>query len=516
MRLTAVCLSLLALGATVAGCGTSNDDATLTMGLSTAPTTLDPSLAQVGWLVNGPIQLAYEPLIRMGNDGTLQPAIAAGWKFVGSDNTKLSVSLRSGVKFADGSPVTADAVVDSINHIRKAGGPNASAASLISGAKKVDDSTVEVTATAPVPNLPALLTQSWLVGDVISPAGLAAGDKLATTTYGAGPYTLDSSATVVGDTYTFTANPHYWNKARQAFKRVVVKVITDGNALLNAMKSGQVDFAGGDWAAASSAGSAGLKVSGVGNYFAGFFIVDRSGATSKPLGDVRVRQAMNYAIDRASIAKAVYRGYGRPTSALTSPGADSYGKAVTEAYPYDPGKAKSLLAEAGYPTGVDVSLDGCKIQLRNCRLVQQAMIDQLAKVGVRVHPEFGADIATYTKMSLSKKYGLVYMSYGTSPFNLMHTSLASMLVTPYNPFGDSIPEVTALVRKADATADTAERNGMYNRALTTLTEQAWFLPAVNHDTIYFSRARVGNVPDRYGAYISAPDVTQFTAHAGSQ
>src|SRR4030095_6177613 len=146
------------------------------------------------------------------SDGSLQPGLATAWRYVTDDNTQLELQLRSGVKFADGSSLTAQGVVDHFTYVLKAGGQFAP---LFAGDTftATGPLTVVIKTPKPNPDLPTLLTHDDVVGGFISPLGRKNTAKLGTHTSGAGPYMLDPAATVAGDHYTFVQNPYHYDKA---------------------------------------------------------------------------------------------------------------------------------------------------------------------------------------------------------------------------------------------------------------------------------------------------------------
>jgi len=267
----------------------------LTVAHSVSPQTLDPAktVQNDAWF-QAP---AYQPLIVRRSDGSLQPGLATSWQYVSSDNTALELRLRPGVKFSDGSTLTAQTVVDHFEYVLKSGGQFAP---LFAGDQftATGPLTVLIKTPKPNPDLPTLLTQDDVVGGVISPTGLKNPAKLGTQTFGAGPYTLDPGQTVPGDHYTYLQNPNYYDKASVHWKKLVIRVITNPQAALNAMKTGQVDFAVGDSTTLAAAKQAGLTVSMTPLLWTGVTLADRNGKMSKPLADVRVRQALNYGTDR--------------------------------------------------------------------------------------------------------------------------------------------------------------------------------------------------------------------------
>jgi peptide/nickel transport system substrate-binding protein len=298
--------------------------------------------------------IAYESLFHDNPDGSLTADLATKWHFIGGHKI-FEFTLRSDARFSDGTPVTAAAVAQSLAYYAKA---NNSFSALLGPKPKfkaISKWTVRCTFTVPQPDLLREFSEgivNW--GFVASPKAIANPKLFDKATYGAGPYMLDYSQTVPNDHYTFKPNPYYFNKSAVKFSGVLVKVIADSSSLEQALQAGQLDIINTyDATTAPAAASAGLQV--VYSPFAVWF-AQLNAKESKPLADLRVRQAMNYALDRKAIANAVYGKYGTGTSQMAimppsdDPGMENY-------YKYNPAKAKQLLAAAGYPNGFDFQID---------------------------------------------------------------------------------------------------------------------------------------------------------------
>jgi peptide/nickel transport system substrate-binding protein len=444
---------------------------TLTVAYSSVPQTLDPAkTVQNNSLYQA---LAYEPLIVRRSDGSLQPGLALSWRYVGSDNTELQLTLRPHVKFSDGSTLTAQDVVDHFHYVLQAGGQFVP---LFAGDRftATGPLTVVIKTPKPNPDLPTLLTQDDVVGGVISPLGLKNKPKLGTQTFGAGPYQLDPSATVAGDHYTFVQNPNYYDKKSVHWKKVVVRAITNPQSTLNAMKTGQVDFAVGDASTLAAAKQAGLDVTMTPLLWIGVTLADRGGTIAKPLADVRVRQALNYATDRETISSALFPDNGRPTSQLTVPGGYGYDKALDNAYPYDPDKAKALLAQAGYPGGFSLKIVTADYQSMN--LVAEALVQQWKKVGVTLQVTDRSDANQYSSEAFGAKYPAFMTIFGQQPIWTEGPSLF-LPSALFNPFHTADPELQSLYDEA-ARAAVAAKPAADQRVEAWLVHNAWFVPVV--------------------------------------
>ncbi|HEX5118417.1 MAG TPA: ABC transporter substrate-binding protein [Pseudonocardiaceae bacterium] len=494
--LTAAILAVVALALPACGAGGATTGAStgqtgqLTMIISAQPASLDPGLMNVDPNNLALDQLAYEPLIRKAPDGTFGPALATRFGYVGTGNTAFSMTLRSGVRFADGTPLDAAAVAKSINYEIKAGGP---AVGWLGGCTKVTPVgalRVDVACSAPNPVLPLLFSQNAPFGLVISPAGVGTPESLKNATAGAGPYTLDATESVTGDHYVFVANKNYWNPKAVHFSRVTLKVITNPDSVLNAIRSGQADVAVGDPSTADAAKSAGLRVVAAPSYTVGVDLFDRAGVDAKPLSDARVRQALNYAVDRTAITKALFGAYGSPTTQLVTPAYDGYSAALNRQYPYDPARARQLLAAAGYPNGFSLQLEAW--EGFNVAKVTQAIAGYWAKIGVHTQLTQDAAPAAWVNNVLTKKFPAGGFGYGGLPVYMTAQNWFQPTAGPFNPFLSQNPTLTGLLRQA-AAATPQQSAALGLQAMTFALDQGWWVSASLVDAAYYAHPGITGI-----------------------
>lgn len=495
-RPTTVYAALVALLALItSACDTSTADTsrqpkasgraggTLTIATSSSPQTLDPAkTVQNNAYFEAP---AYEPLIVRRSDGALQPGLAVSWHYTGAGNTTLELRLRPEVKFADGSPLTAQAVADHFKYVAKSGGQYAP---FFTGDTFTapDPQTVRIATRKPNPDLPGLLTQDNLVGGVISPAGLKNPGKLGTQTFGAGRYVLDAAQTVAGDHYTYVANPNYYDKSAVHWKKLVIRVITSPQATLNALKTGQIDFAVGDLSTLAAAKQARLTVTSTPLLWTGVTLADRGGKMAKPLADVRVRQALNYGTDRRSIASALFPGSGSPTAQLTVPGGYGYDPALTDAYPYDVAKAKALLTAAGHPNGLTLKIVTAEYNSMN--LVAQALAQQWKKIGVNLQITDSANSNQYFSAAFAPKFPTFMTIFGQQPIWTEGPSLY-LPSALFNPFHTADSELQALYDR-DAKVTGPDKQRLDQEIEAYLVHQAWFVPVVTTGLPFYASRKV--------------------------
>jgi len=332
-----------------------NNARVLSVGMPFSPLSMDPSISGNG-RAGVHLSPAYEPLIRTQADGKFSAGLATAWA-ISPDSKEATFTLRQNAKFSDGEPVTAEAVKKSIEYFVGKKGPFSGNLASMTGIEILDKFKFKVKLSQPQPGLLSLFDAYFNSGDIISPKALEKPDQLGSATFGAGPYKLDVAATITGKSYTYVPNEHYYDKSRIKWDKVVVQVFEDQNAGIQAMKAGQLKVLVSDpFTGNANAGnlSADLRIVSDPVQWTGLILTDREGVFQPELKDVRVRQAINYALDRPLISQALFGKMAEPTVQLQSNGFMGYDPAIEKRYPYNPEKAKALLADAGYPNGFEL------------------------------------------------------------------------------------------------------------------------------------------------------------------
>ncbi|MPY60143.1 ABC transporter substrate-binding protein [Streptomyces spongiae] len=386
----------------------------------------------------------YDSLVRLDAKAKPTPNLATSWSY-DKTRTVLTMKLRSGVKFTDGTPLDAAAVKASLLHNKEGSNEAAGKLKAISSVDAVDSSTVAIHLSAPNPEL---------VGTLGDPAGMIASPKNLDAKggpVGSGPYELDKAATTNGSTYTFTRNADYWNKKAYPFNKIVIKNISDPTARLNALLAGQVDWARITPQTASQVKGRGLEVNAHPDSVEGLYIWDRAGKIVPALAKVKVRQALNYAFDRESIVKKVNLGYATATSQMATPGSSWYDESLAKNYPYDPAKARKLLAEAGYPNGFTVTMPDVSSVGPN----QQAVMTQsLQDIGIKVRVDKIPRTELFTALQ-SGKYAMSWFKLQSGqPWDFIQTELAKDAA--WNPAKDFDPKLNALIARAQKATGEAQ------------------------------------------------------------
>lgn len=438
---------------------------TLTLGAITSPLTFDPAGAE--WGNRSPYyQAVYDTLLVATPEGTIEPWLATEWSY-NEDGTELTLAIRDDVTFSDGSALDADAVVASMENFRTGNGPDVGYMTNVAGITAADASTVVVALSAPDPAFLNYLTRT--AGLVASPASLESED-LPTTPVGSGPYVLDTSASVTESSYVYTRNPDYWNPEAQHYDELRINVLADPTAALNAIQAGEangVKLSTND--NLDQVEGAGWTVNANELDFQGLLLLDRGGEQSEPLGDVRVRQAINYAFDREGMLEAVQNGYGTVTTQVFPETSAAYDPALDDRYTYDPDRARELMAEAGYADGFAIEMPSTPVLGASTYTLIAQQLDEIGITVENTDPgnNFIADL-------LAPRFPAAFMALEQNP----DWQLIQFMISPsavFNPFGYSDPEVTRMIEEFQY-GDEATQERVVAELNEYLVEQAWFAP----------------------------------------
>lgn len=470
-RATAAALILLATLLTSAGCGgdsgsaSSSGDAALALGLQAPVTSFDPAQLNTGesQYVWGSV---YDTLIYADDEGNLKPNAAEKWTY-SADRRTLTITLRKGMTFSSGTAVNAAAVKATLEHIEKVPGPQLGAALNIASVEAPDQSTVVITLKQA--DAEFLYQLSAGLGVIADPASLGKAD-LALNPVGSGPYTLDKAATVNGSTYVLKRRAGYWNENSYPFKAITFRVISDPTATVNALRSGQLNASSVDTRQSAGLKAAGFDITPVdATAIASVILADRSGQVLKPLGDLRVRQAINMAFDRAKMVEKLLNGAGKPTVEVFNPHGDAYDPALESTYSYDPAAAKKLLAQAGYPNGFSVTMPSFVYTQSFEPTIGQA----LAAIGIKVTWKAVPLQNVFTQIAQRQYPIYLFLSgMGTAPGELKSNAGPT---GGSNPFASTDPKLTALLSQIN-TAEPAQAAPLYKQANAIIVKDAWEAP----------------------------------------
>jgi peptide/nickel transport system substrate-binding protein len=367
--------------------------ADFTLALSASATSLDPDWQNL--IPNIDVSAhVFDTLVGMDAKGQLVPALAQSWKTVAPDTWEFT--LRPGVTFHDGSPLTVDDVIWSLQRpatITRSPASFTIYTKSIAKMEAVDDHTLRVTTNGPYPllanDLALVFIMSRHAADGVASEAFASGKGM----IGTGPFRFVSS--VPDDRVVLARAPQYWGPA-PAWDKVTLRFLPDNQSRAAALLAGDVDAIENVPAADLSKLRQDKRIS-IAQIASDRLIYlyldqgrtdtplvtakDGSKLASNPLRDLRVRQALSMAINRDAIRDRLMDGLSYPANNLVPapmPGNDPSRKPI----PYDPDGAKKLLAEAGYPDGFAMTLDGPNNRFVNDGPLVEAIAQMFTRIGI--------------------------------------------------------------------------------------------------------------------------------------
>jgi len=435
------------------------------------------------------------------------PQLAEKWD-ASPDAKVYTFYLRKGVKFHDGSPFNAAAVKANFDRVRNPDNKlrRYTLYKTISQIDVIDTYTVRFTLSEPFGAM--IATFAHPAGGINSPTAVEKyGKDYGKSPVGTGPYKF--LEWVPNDHITLVKNPDYWDKNTAAkVDKIIINPVPEAGTRIAMLQKGDAQFVNTvPYAQAETVkGDKNLNLVATESIYT--FWVSMN-VTKKPFDDLKVRQALNYAIDKESIIKAVLRGYGKPADSPLAPQVWGYTKVKT--YPYDPAKAKALLAEAGYPNGFKTTLRGA--ETTETKEVMVAIQGQLKQVGVDV------EILSLASATLSaerfkplaeNKAELDYAGWSPSTGDADWGIRPLLTKENWPPTNFTIgfytnPKLEELVKAALQTSDAAKRKAAYAEAQQIVMDDCpWIVLWVNY-VIGGSRSNVGGIsiqPDGIGFYRS--------------
>jgi peptide/nickel transport system substrate-binding protein len=429
---------------------------------------------------------AFDTLLQRDPDSfQLKPLLAQCWKWI--DDKTLEFTLRQNVKFHNGDPLTSGDVVYTLNTISspetRVSVPSNSA--WIDHAEAIDEHTVRIHTKTVFPAAVEYLAMALPIWPKAYRERVGA-EEYAKQPIGAGPYRI-TRIDGVREIDLERFDDYYSDspKGRPAIRRIVIKEVPEEATQVTMLLGNQADwiwyFNTDNFDNINRMPT--LQAVRAESMRYGLISLDAAGRTGpgNPLTNLKVRQAIFYAIDRATIAKQLVQGGAHALDAPCYPSQFGCDQTAAVHYGYDPGKAKQLLAEAGFPNGVDTEfVTGLLPQWAT------AMQNYLAAVGIRARLTIMVGGAA-TKRQLDGSSPMYGNAWGSYSINDVSANL------PYFFSGDAVDyardaEVTRLVREGSSVTDPDARRKAYSAAIHRITEQAFFLPLWSYSTTYaFSR-----------------------------
>ena len=446
--------------------------------------TMDPHAQNEG-LNNSVSDHIYEPLVTRGKDLKVEPCLAVSWQMVSPTTTRFK--LRPNVRFHDGTPFTADDVVFSIERALAPTSNFKPYLQGVTGAKKVDDLTVEINTSGPNPVLMAQLTEvrmmsrAWAAKhNVQKPQDFVNKEETfaARNANGTGPFVLQSRQPDVKTVMVLNSN--WWGKMEGNVNEIVYQPIKQGATRMAALLSGEIDFVLDPDVQDITRLKQDRKIrilEGNENRTI-FFGMDQwrdelqySNVKGKnPFKDKRVREAFQLAIDVNAIKTTVMRGLSYPTAVMMAPQVDGYDKALDVVKKPDRDRARKLLAEAGYPQGFEVTLDCPNNRYINDERICQAAAAMLAQINIKVRLN-SMPRATYFPKIQNHDTSFYLLGWGVPTFDSLY-ALQSLLRTNVPKAADgnfnlgkySNPKVDAAVDALKTETDPAKRRALAREA----------------------------------------------------
>lgn len=453
--------------------------AEITIVLGSEPTTLDPHAADDGGekMVNDNI---YETLMRRDIEGNLELGLAASWPEQ-VDDTTWHIELRDGVKFHDGESLDAEAVAFSINRMvdPELNSEQMSYFSTFASASVVDRLTVAITTTGPDPILPARLYYF-----MIAPPKASQADNFAEAPVGSGPYKFVSWDR--GNVIKLEANDDYW-EGRPSIDGVTYRFVEESGTRMSSLLAGEVDLITGllpefKEQVPQAASMRGLEHPVV-------VLNTEEGVTA----DLRVRQALNYAVDKEAMASALFEGDATVEQGqLLGKTYFGYNEAIS-AYPYDPEKAKALIKEAG-AEGEKITLVSTSGRWLKDREVTEVVGGFWTAAGLDVDVQI-YEFDEYLKR-LFDKTTRADAFFIVSGNELLDADRSFSAYYAPSGFGASnkFEELETLVTDARTETDVEKRKSLYQQAVAFAHEQAILTWLLNINNIWGMSERLEWTP----------------------
>lgn len=482
---------------------------TLRIGAQADAGTMDPQAQNIQTTITL-LSMIYEPLVTRDKSLGKAPGLAESWSQAGDKVWRFK--LRPGVKFHDGSALTA---ADVVFTIQRAQGATSQFASYVAGLKAaaVDDLTVDLTTVNVDPLLPdkmiyvPIMSKAWSEkNNALTPQNLKEKQEsfTALNANGTGPYRLVSRAP---DSKTVLAKvPGYWGKLEGDIDQVVWTPVGSDPTRVAALLSGELDLVidvpSQDVARLQA--SPELKIAKVDEFRTIFFGFDMKNDAPKyvdaggknPFKDIRVRKAINLAVDRDAIVRTVMRGLASPTTQILAPNNVGYDPALDKVVTTNRDQAKKLLAEAGYPDGFAFTFDCPNDRYVNDEQVCKTMATMMSQIGLK--PTLNAiPRARYFPKIWDRDTSMFMMGFNSPYFDGMY-ALETMLMTRNDKAGEGIynyenfsdPVMDKEIAAARDELDPKKREAMMKALYRKVTGETLFVSLYNQVLVYAMRKNV--------------------------
>lgn len=451
--LSAFVLLLLAIGVQ------AQDDPSgaLVIALSNDPTSLyEPNTADSA--ARNAARPLYDSLVSLNENGEIEPALATSWE-VNGDGTDYIFTLREGVTFHNGEAFNAESVIATWRFGQAETNQDTDVYRDAISVAALDDLTVRITTPEPNPIFLTHLATGWwaIPPQYMAEVGIEGFEQ---APVGTGPFRFVER--IAADRIVYEANPNYWNSDQPGVSQVTFRIIPDESTRLAAIQTGEVDIVNGltvDQAGLLQADPSVDVIAYASDrvYYVGFKNVNNGQGT--PLEDPRVRQALNYAVNRPGIINALFGGEAQLIAGFTLPFNLGYDEAV-QPYPYDPEQAQTLLAEAGFADGFGIGM-GCPADAYlNINDVCLAIQSDLEAIGVTVDLEIVSTNTFWGQPQYATVGPMFVDSWASSVGEALPRLQGALLPgNYYNGWEDAT--ITEFIAELDATVDRDTRGTLY-------------------------------------------------------
>jgi len=480
---------------------------TFTWATSSDPNTMDPHAAATAPVL-GFLNNIYEGLVRRGPDMALEPSLAVSWEAMGDEGWRFK--LRDGVTFHDGAAFDADDVLFSYERASDDRSDVKAFFATIERVKAPDPLTVEFYTGKPDPLFPSGIA-NWLIMDRgwTEAKGAAFpnpdGQSAATfETNGTGAFKLIDRKPDVET--VLEVHDGWWGEPEHNISKAVYKPLKSDATRVAALVSGEVDMI----EPVPLQNIPRLEQSDDINLMSGlesrviFFGFDhRSDALAlgdaggaNPFKDVRVRKAVDQALDADAIVQQIMRGNAKVTSLLIAPGVNGYKADDDQPSPFDPEAAKTLLADAGFADGFSFTLRCPNDRYVNDEAICTAAIAMLAKIGLDVTLD-AVPVSQYWTELREGKFDMYLLGWSPGTFDaehpirfLMHTPDAEKKLGSWNFGGYSNPEIDELLPAIQQELDADQRQAMLDEVHVILKKDAVYAPLHVQPLIWAAKSHV--------------------------
>ena len=429
----------------------------------------------------------YEPLVNIDVDGKVLPGLATAWKWI--DDTTIDFTIREGVKFHNGKKLKPEDVLYSFKRALTNEFTSSYLANIMLDRSSVlKDGKVELKLKVPVSALLSRLSRVMIINEETWTQ--VPEKELLSNPVGTGPYKF--TKWVEGDRLEFDAFPDYWGGAAP-FKKLVMRIIPEAASRALEIEAGSVDVALSIQASNVEIleKSKDIKLYSTPCYMITYMGFD---ANVAPYNKKEVRQALSYALNREAIAKTVYSGLGTP--ALFGRMSEvywGYTESGMTKYPYNPGKAKELLAKAGYPNGFSMNLslsEAEKDQIDMSEIIQS----QLKNVGIKVKIDI-IENATFLNTIVNGGFDTFLLNsvgYSADPGEALKSFIASR-PTWSNTTRYKNDKLTALIEKGQATIKEDAKFAIFKEAQQIIADELPWIFLIHNRVAFATRSSVGGI-----------------------